>query len=66
MIVVQRDGRLAAQVTTDAAGPGAVPLGGIDTGLGGAATAPVTGWALAGVVLVLIGAGAVARTRARR
>jgi hypothetical protein len=66
VIVVQRDGMLDAQVTPDAAGPGAVPVGGVDTGLGGAADPPFPGMALVGGALVLLGMGAAARARVRR
>lgn len=72
MILVQRADGLGTELRTDASGPGAVPTGGIDTGLGGTATdgpptgpAPVLVGALAGIGLV--GAAVVARrTRARR
>ncbi|MCO1655598.1 DUF4397 domain-containing protein [Pseudonocardia humida] len=68
IVVVQRDGGLDVQVATDATGTGAVPVGGIETGRGGAApggpaaalvVAPLL--ALAGVLGLLTARRRVAR-----
>lgn len=66
VVVVQRDGQLTAQVATDATGSGEVPVGGIDTGLGG--TAGPSALVPAGVAMlaVLAGAGALVGLRAAR
>ncbi|MBN9113678.1 MAG: DUF4397 domain-containing protein [Pseudonocardia sp.] len=42
VVLVQRAGRLSGEVRTDAAGPGRVPVGGVETGMGGTA-GPSTG-----------------------
>ncbi|HZG92486.1 MAG TPA: DUF4397 domain-containing protein, partial [Pseudonocardia sp.] len=70
VIVVQDGDGLAAEVEADAVGPGSVPTGGIDTGLGGAAAAgpPVPAGALIGLVggVGVLGAALLVRRRAPR
>lgn len=72
VVLVQRSGRIEAQVATDASGAGEPPAGGIDTGMGGTAPGgPGTG--LPGVValvaaaaVALAGAGVAARRHPAR
>jgi hypothetical protein len=65
VVVVQRDGALAAELKTDARGPGRAPAGGIETGLGGTAGDGATPlWAAGGLLLVVVG-GALLRVRGR-
>jgi len=67
VVVVQRDGALDVQVATDATGSGTVPVGGVDTGLGGAAGDPaaMSGALIALPLLAAAGVlGLVARRRA--
>ncbi len=66
VIVVQDGGGLAAEVKVDAVGPGSVPAGGIDTGLGGAEPPAPPTWALVGLAVGALGAVLLARQRAHR
>jgi Domain of unknown function (DUF4397) len=65
VILVQRDGALTARVTTDADGAGAVPTGGIETGLGGTAGIGLPG-VIAGVAIIVLVLAVGGRRRAAR
>jgi hypothetical protein len=65
MVLLDRNGTFAGQMHQDAAGSSVVPVGGVETGMGGTA-APGLPFVLAAGVLLLVGgsAGLVARRRA--
>jgi hypothetical protein len=67
VVLVDRDGGVSAELHRDSSGSALVPLGGVDTGLGGTAGAAgplVTG--LVAVLAVLCGLGTVAAVRGSR
>jgi uncharacterized protein DUF4397 len=64
VLVLDRDGGVAVQTALDAASPGVVPVGGVETGAGGtaAATAGTSGWAMIGVAAAAVSAVALLLT----
>jgi hypothetical protein len=68
LVVLDADGGLTVRPVLDAAGPGVMPAGGVETGAGGMADAVGTGPSTGVVVLALGAAGAVlvAGARSRR
>jgi hypothetical protein len=66
VLLVDRDGEVAAQLYRDSSGSALVPIGGVETGLGGAAApAPVVALGLLAALGVLFGTGTAAVARAR-
>jgi uncharacterized protein DUF4397 len=64
VLVLDRDGGVAVQTALDAASPGVVPVGGVETGAGGtaAAAAGTSGWAMIGVAAAAVSAVALLLT----
>jgi hypothetical protein len=65
VLLVDRDGALAAEVYRDTTGPGVVPVGGVDTGMGGTADPGAGTAVLLGVVVAAAAGGALTRRVAR-
>jgi hypothetical protein len=56
VVLLDRAGTYTAELHQDATGAGTVPVGGVDTGLGGAAGAEPAPWGLVAVVVGVLGA----------
>jgi hypothetical protein len=66
VLLVDKNGRLATQLYTDAKGPDAIPSGGIETGLGGTAPSSPSAGVLGVVGMLVAGAASAALVAAVR